>query len=236
MAGSPNIFARSALSIAIVDGGVYYTGADGRLYVNIPAQPFEGGPGVWSGVPVLGFGGTADRFANFGRPTAQPALPELPSRLALLFVGTSNRPWAAFDTYAAAALVTETAETAHNADRTQDVSPSDHAMKNGGGAVILDSYGRIALIAGNNPDISAQLGEGGIFRVSRAGNGTGVPVLKSPWVSFEQDLRTQLNVMLARLAVVEAICGVTNPPAVTFPNPANAAVGAAAVRVPSTAE
>lgn len=241
MNGTPSAFARAGLSVVTMNAGVYHAGPDGRLYVEIPAQPFEGGVAGWKDVPVLGFGGTAGRFAHFGRPTAQAAPPELPSQLAVVFVGTSRRPWAALDTYAAGSLVGETVETGANTDRSQDVSPADHAWKNGGGAVILDAYGRIALIAGNNPDISAQLGGSGKLRVSREGNASGVPVLKAPWQNFESSLRTQLNVMLARLAACEAYILASTPlpipiPPVNFPDPSSAAVGAAAVRFPSTTE
>lgn len=240
MNGTLGALARAGITACTVDAGTYYAGPDGALYVNIPAQPFEWGVGAWKGVPVLGFGGTATRFAHFGRPTAQAAPPEEPSKVLLLFVGGTRRPFAALDTYAAGTLVESTEDAERNTDRGAAICPADHGFVNGGGAIILDQYGRIALIAGNNPDIGAELGTGGVLRVSRGGNATGVPVLKSPWVTFEQSLRTQLNILLARVAALEAYVisstPIPTPPAVDFPNPANAAVGAAAVRVPSTAE
>lgn len=236
MNGSIGALARAGITACTVDAGTYYAGPDGALYVNIPAQPFEWGVGAWKGVPVLGFGGTATRFAHFGRPTAQAAPPEEPSKVLLLFVGGTRRPFAALDTYAAGTLVESTEDAERNADRGAAICPADTGLVNGGGAIILDQYGRIALIAGNNPDIGAELGGSGVFRVSREGDATGVPVLKSPWVTFEQSLRTQLDTLLTRVEVLEAAAGIVNPPPVNFPDPADAAVGAAAVRVPSTAE
>lgn len=205
----------SAMNAATVPGvfmvpSRYYVGADSRVYVDFPPQ--LGYPGGLSGVPVLGGGGVAARYAQVGKLAAtdqyRPA--QLP-QVVIIFIGTERRPYALEPVSAAATTL----------------PLESHGTVNGGS--------RWEHAASGN--MTAGLGDAGTLTVSRGGESDGRLVLRDELVGYLEDLVTQLNVMLGRLAVVEAAIPIPPPiPDVTFPDPTDYTLGAAVLPVASDAE
>lgn len=208
--GRPSQMNQATVSAVLMSPLRYYAGPDGRVYADFPPQ--LGYPAGLLGVPVMGGGGAAARYAQTGRLTAvdRYSTVELPQVL-ILFVGTERRPVAMEPVSAAATALPVTS----------------HGTVNGGSTWQHDASGNMA----------AALGEAGTLTVSRDGDAAGRLTLVAELVGYLQDLTTQLNVMLGRLEVVESAIPIPPPiPSVTFPDPNDYTLGAAVLPVASDAE
>lgn len=209
--GSP-----SALNAATIPGVFmaptrYYVGGDSRVYVDFPPQ--LGYPGGLMGVPVLGGGGVATRYAQVGKLAATDQFTPLQlPQVVVIFIGTERRPFALEPVTAPATTLPLTS----------------HGTVNGGTRWEHADTGSMV----------AALGEAGTLTVSRGGDAAGRLTLVAELVGYLQDLTAQLDIMLGRLEVVEQaipIPPLTIPP-VTFPDPADYTLGAAVLPVASDAE
>lgn len=190
----------------------YYYGQDGRVYCDIAPQP--GYPAPLTAVPVYSSAGDPSRFVQAGRRVqTDPSDPSNMPQVLVLFVGTEASP----------------------------VAIAERSAKGASATLPLDSHGTVNggsrwehAASGN---MTAGLGDAGTLTVSRGGEADGRLVLRDELVGYLEDLVTQLNVMLGRLAVVEAAIPIPPPiPPVTFPDPTDYTLGAAVLPVASDAE
>lgn len=188
----------------------YYVGGNSRVYVDFPPQ--LGYPGGLVGVPVLGGGGVASRYAQVGKLTSTDQFrPMQLPQVVVIFIGTERRPYA-LDPVTAASTT---------------LPIESHGTVNGGTHWEHAATG----------NMTAALGEAGTLTVSRDGDASGRLVLRDELVGYLQALTTQLDIMLARLAVCETLIPVPPPiPSVTFPDPTDYTLGAAVLPVASDAE
>lgn len=208
--GSPSTLNAATVPGVFMVPSRYYVGGDSRVYVDFPPQ--LGYPGGLIGVPVLGGGGVSSRYSQVGKLTATDQFtPSQLPQVVVIFIGTERRPYALEPVSAAATTL-----------------PIDaHGTVNGG------SYWK----HGPDGNMTAALGEAGIFTVSRAGDASGRLTLVAELVGYLDDLTAQLNILLGRVAVCEAAIPVPPPiPDVTFPDPTDYTLGAAVLPVASDAE
>jgi hypothetical protein len=210
--GAPSLMNAATVPGVLMTPTRYYVGTDRRVYVDFPPQ--LGYPCGLMGVPVLGGGGVADRYAQTGRVTAtdQYTPTQLP-QVVVIFIGTERRPYAMEPVSAAATTIPITS----------------HGWVNGASSLSLTDAGNLI----------AALHASATFTVSRGGEADGRLTLVAELVSYLQDLTTQLNILLGRVAVCEAAIPIPTPPPippVTFPDPADYTLGAAALPVASDAE
>lgn len=205
-------FARQATAGVTFTPSRYYYGGDGRVYCDIAPQP--GYPTPLIGVPVYTSAGDPSRFVQAGRRVqTDPNDPESMPQVLVLFVGAESSP----------------------------VAIAERSAKGANTTLALDSHGTVNggthwehAASGN---MTAALGESGTLTVSRDGDASGRLVLRDELVGYLQALTTQLDIMLARLAVCETLIPVPPPiPNVTFPDPADYTLGAAVLPVASDAE
>lgn len=209
-AGRPSQMNEATVAAVMMTPSRYYAGADSRVYADFPPQ--LGYPGGLLGVPIMGGGGVAARYAQVGRILSVDAFASLQlPQVLVLFVGTERRPVAMEPVSAPATILPVTS----------------HGTVNGGSAWQHDASG----------NMTAGLGDAGTLTVSRGGEADGRLVLRDELVGYLEALVAQLNIMLGRIAVVEAAIPIPPPiPSVTFPDPNDYTLGAAVLPVASDAE
>jgi len=190
----------------------YYYGSDERVYCDFASQP--GYPSPLFAVPVYTASGSPTRFTQDGRvEQTDPSSPEESPQVLVMFVGVDESPIAIAE---------------RTSKRGASTLPlTSHGWVNGASSLSLTDAGNLI----------AALHASATFTVSRGGEADGRLTLVAELVSYLQDLTTQLEVMLARLAVVEAAIPIPPPiPTVTFPDPTDYTLGAAILPVASDAE
>ena len=210
--GAPSLMNAATVPGVLMTPTRYYVGTDRRVYADFPPQ--LGYPCGLMGVPVLGGGGVADRYAQTGRVTATDRYaPAQMPQVVVIFIGTERRPYAMEPVSAAATTLPITS----------------HGWVNGASSLSLTDAGHLI----------GALHASATFTVSRGGEADGRLTLVAELVSYLQDLTTQLNILLGRVAVCESLIPVPTPPPVPpvlFPNPALYTLGAAVLPVASDAE